>query len=60
MFLYFHFNFFSFIPLPQSQLYNLYRGKIKNFKTRKKGHSTTLGLLIQGLVPLQEAGLVPL
>lgn len=60
MFLYFHFNFFSFIPLPQSQLYKLYRGKIKNLKTWKKGHSTTLGILIQGLVPLQEAGLVPL
>lgn len=36
MFLYFHFNFSSFIPLPQSQLYNLYKVKIKNFKTQKK------------------------
>lgn len=60
MFLYFHFNFSSFIPLPRSQLYNLHKGKIKNFKIREKGHSTTLGILIQGLVPLQEAGLVPL
>ena len=60
MFLYFHFNFSSFIPLPQSQLYNAYKVKIKNFKTQKKGSSTALGILIQGLVHLQEAGLVPL